>query len=70
MKESSLAFLMACLIFCAAFFLVMMFVWTERDLNTQTFRQSRFEVAEKIKQCEADLPRNQRCKVILTVEKP
>ena len=67
MKESCLSFLTACLIFCGAFFLCMMFVWTERDLNTQSFGQSRFEVAEKIKQCEADLARNQRCKVVVLV---
>lgn len=45
-------------------------VFTERDLSNSVFGQSRFEVAEKIKQCEADLARNQRCKVIVTVEKP
>lgn len=56
--------------FCLAVVLVLLAVYTERDLSNSVFGQSRFEVAEKIKQCEADLARNQRCKVIVTVEKP
>lgn len=50
--------------------LILMAVYVERDFTKEQFGQSRFEVAEKIKRCEADLARNQRCKVIVTVEKP
>lgn len=49
---------------------IMVCVWTERDVTSYYFGQSRFEVAEKVKQCEVDLARNQRCKVKVVVEKP
>lgn len=50
--------------------LMMFSVYVERDLTKEQFGQSRFEVAEKIKECEADLARNQKCKVIISMEKP
>lgn len=52
------------------FVLLIAGVFLERDLTNSVFGISRYEVVEKIQQCEADLPRNQRCKVVVTVEKP
>lgn len=51
-------------------FSTMACVCIERYLTYYYFGQSRFEVAEKVKKCEADLARNQRCKVVVLVEKP
>ena len=53
-----------------AFALLLGAVYVERDLTKEQFGLSRFEVADKIKQCEVDLARNQHCKVTVIVERP
>lgn len=50
--------------------LILIAVYVERDMTKEKFGISRFEMSQKIRECEADLPRNQHCRVIVTVEKP
>ena len=54
--------------FCMSCMTLLMSVYIERDLTTNTFGISRFEAAKLKESCEKSLPRDEKCVPKLTYE--